>query len=165
MKNFLIAVLAVTTVLFAGLFFTKPAVVVPPAQVSVGGTPGPDHTDYNQFLSGLGSSSFKVIGSKTSSSSPALVSPAVSGQIVVAAGSTTANASTTAVTSLGDRIFVQQRNSSSIAGTTCNSTTIASGTKVSLSIDTSTTTNSGFVLTVPAAPVTNPYCFDFFIVK
>lgn len=162
MNKFISSVLVLLVLVVGGLYLRKPEIIVQPAPVSVvsqdlnaGAAPGPNHLTPEYFTQ-LG-----IYGAlSTSSSSPAAYGNSSSFQMVVPAAATSGSASTTAVTSLSNRVYVQQRTSTGIAGTTCNTSTIATGTTVSLTASTTNTSLNGVKITVPAAPVTNPYCFD-----
>jgi hypothetical protein len=83
---------------------------------------------------------------------------AAAGSVTVAAGSTSVTVATTAVTA-NSEIFVQFDSSlGTRLGVTCNTT-------VALPSVTARTAATSFVLTIPAAPVTNPACFSYHIVN
>jgi len=84
------------------------------------------------------------------------------GSFSVAAASSTATVSTTAVTA-GSQIFVQEDSSlGAVLGVTCNtqsSLTLGAGRV------TARTAGTSFTFTLEAAPTTNPACFSYFIVN
>jgi hypothetical protein len=83
---------------------------------------------------------------------------AAAGSVTVAAGATSVNVATTAVTA-NSEIFVQFDSSlGTRLGVTCNTT-------VALPAVTARTAATSFVLTIPAAPVTNPACFSYYLVN
>lgn len=96
----------------------------------------------------------------TSSSSPVALGSASAGHIVVPTGGTTGNASTTAVTA-NSEIFLTQETTTPIAGTTCNTNVVASSTVAVSSV----VAGNGFIVTVNAAPITNPFCYAYKIVN
>lgn len=91
-----------------------------------------------------------------SSSSPAALGSAAAGHFVVAAGATTANASTTAITA-NSSVSVNLEKETPIAGTTCNSTVNSSSSPVQVN----KIAGNGFIITIPSAPVTNPFCYNY----
>lgn len=93
-----------------------------------------------------------------SSSSPAALGSAASGHFIMAAGTTSAQASTTAVTANSD-IQLSLEQTTPIAGTTCNTTVNASST---YAIATKVAGN-GFTVTTAGAPTTNPFCYSYSI--
>jgi hypothetical protein len=157
MNKFLIGSIIVALILGAyGTFRPYPT-----SAPTVGAQASPDHYNYEQFFSGMSSKYLDVNGAlSTSSSTPAAYGSASSFQMVVPAAATVGRASTTAVTSVSNRVTVQQRGSTGIAGTTCNTAAIATGTLVSLTASSTSLSSNGVTITVPSAPVTNPYCFD-----
>lgn len=160
MNKFIFFILALLVLAVGGLYLKKPVTVTYPVDVNAGAAPGPNHLSPEYFAS-LG-----VYGAlSTSSSSPAAYGSASSFQMVIPAASTTGKASTTAVTSLGNRVLIQQTRTTAIPGTTCNSTTIATGTVVTLNASSTNPSLNGVTITVPAAPVTNPYCFDVILFR
>lgn len=122
-------------------------------------------TNYgNETLSGT----FAVTGTSTlakvltasvgsSSSSPASLGSSIAGHFVMATGSTTANASTTAITA-NSTILLTQEETTPIAGTTCNATTTA----ISIS---SKIAGNGFIASVETAPGVNPLCIGYLIIN
>lgn len=161
MNKFISFLLVVLVLAVGGLYLKKPVTVNYPSEnINAGAAPGPNYLT-PQYFAQLG-----VYGAlSTSSSSPAAYGSASSFQMVVPAASTLGRASTTAVTSLSNRAYIQQRSSTGIAGTTCNTATIATGTLVNLVASTTNPSLNGVTITVPAAPVTNPYCFDVIVFR
>lgn len=83
---------------------------------------------------------------------------AAAGSVVIDAGSTSVVVSTTAVTA-NSQIFVQYDSSlGTRLSVTCNTTP-------ALPAVTARTAATSFTITVPAAPVTNPACYSYFIVN
>jgi hypothetical protein len=147
----------------AGFVATKPTPAAPGQQV-VGATSGTDHYSLEQFYNGLASLYFKTTTTGISSSSPASLGTASSGHFVIPASTSTVNASTTAITKSSDMVFFHQELTTPIAGTTCN-TSSASGTLLSLVVVSATSTNNGFTLKTQSTATTNPYCFEYLVVK
>lgn len=83
---------------------------------------------------------------------------AAAGAVVVDAGATTVTVSTTAVTANSEILVHFAPDESTRLGITCNP--IAALPSV-----TTKTAATSFVITIPAAPVTNPACYDYFIVN
>ncbi len=83
---------------------------------------------------------------------------AAAGSVVIDAGATTVVVSTTAVTA-NSQIFVQYDSSlGTRLSVTCNTTP-------ALPAVTARTAVTSFTITVPAAPVTNPACYSYYIVN
>ena len=95
-----------------------------------------------------------TIGS--SSSSPAALGSAAAGHFVIAAGSTTASASTTAITA-NSTVSMTLEKETPIAGVTCNTTVNSSSTPMQVN----KIAGNGFIVTIPSAPVTNPFCIAY----
>lgn len=110
------------------------------------GVPSITATDFNSATVGM------------SSSSPAALGSAIAGHFVIAAGASTAGASTTTVT-LNSTIIMSQELTTPIPGTTCN-TNIASDTVVSTKV-----AGNGFTVTNTYAPSTNPQCMAYWIIN
>lgn len=163
MKSFLAAIVVCALVVIGLGMFSKTTVTVQSPEKPVGAVSSPDSYYYSQYFAGLGSQFFKTLTSGSSSSSPAALSSAASGFFTVAASASTASASSSLITATTDKVFLTQVTSVPTAGTTCN-TAKASGTTVSLVV-VATSTNNGFITNVQPAPVTNPYCYSYLIVK
>lgn len=98
----------------------------------------------------------------TSSAAPAVCGAANAGSVVVAAAATTVTVNTTAVTA-NSQIFIQPDDSlGTKLGVTCNTTGTLLDAEAWVSARTGGTS---FVITVNAAPSTNPECFSYFIVN
>lgn len=97
-------------------------------------------------------------GNCTSIAAPAVCGSSGAGSVVVAAAATTVTVNTTAVTA-NSQIGVQFDSSlGTKLGVTCNTTPDAPSV-------TARTAGTSFVITVAAAPVTNPACYSYTIVN
>jgi hypothetical protein len=95
-----------------------------------------------------------------SKTDPAVCVAAASGSFVVAAGATTANASTTAVTANSQIILTVDSSLGSKLTVTCN-TTIPTSTPVV----TIRTPGNGFQVSTALGPITNPLCISYLIIN
>lgn len=104
----------------------------------------------------MSAATYKTATVGSSSSSPAALGSAAAGHFVIAAGATTANASTTAITA-NSSVSVNLEKESPIAGVTCNTTVNASSSPIQVN----KIAGNGFIATIPSAPVTNPFCYNY----
>lgn len=160
MNKFISFLLVVLVLAVGGLYLKKPVTVNFADDQTAGAAAGPNYLT-PQYFAQLGT--YGALSN--SSSSPAAYGSASSFQMVVPAATTIGRASTTAVTSVSNRVLVQQTRNTGIAGTTCNTSTIATGTVTTLAASSTNPGLNGVTIAVPAAPVTNPYCFDVIIFR
>lgn len=97
-------------------------------------------------------------GNCSSSASPAVCGSSSAGSVAVPAGSTSVVVNTTAVTANSQILLQYDSSLGTKLSVTCN--TIAAVPAV-----TARTAATSFTLTIPAAPVTNPACYSYFMVN
>ena len=116
-------------------------------------------TKFNVRKDGLATAqSHATLTNCSDSAGAAACGSASAGSVVIDAGSTSVVVSTTAVTA-NSQIFVQYDSSlGTRLGVTCNTTP-------ALPAVTARTAGTSFTITVPAAPVTDPACYSYFIVN
>jgi hypothetical protein len=107
---------------------------------------------------GLEGLSFSTFTNCNSSASPAVCGSAPAGSVVIAAGATTVQVNTTAVTA-NSQIFVMNDDSlGTRLSVTCNTT-------INNVFVSARTGGSNFTISVSAAPVTNPECLSYWVVN
>lgn len=104
--------------------------------------------------------SLGTISNCSSSASPAVCGSAPSGSVVIAAGTTTVQVNTTAVTANSQIILQEDNTLGTKLGVTCN-TTLGANTLVV----TTRTAGSSFVITISVTPATNPACMSYSIIN
>lgn len=178
MKKESIVVVLVAVALLGGLYFCRPIIQVnTPSQQEqppLSANSGTEHYNLENFYSGAAVSKYSGIGSvnasTTSSTLPYLyinLGAGTHGQFTLGTATPTSgfpsvSATATAVT-LNSMVFVQQTSTTSIPGVTCNGTaTVTPLTKIVFASSTNIS-NNGFTVTAISSPLTNPLCYDYWI--
>jgi len=103
------------------------------------------------------SGSYSISSNCASSASPAVCGGGSMGAVVIAAGATTVQVNTTAVTANSEILLQEDDSLGARLSVTCNTTSLGA-TKISARV-----AGTSFTITTAVAPTTNPACLNFVI--